>query len=41
MRGLDSLQTDYYNLYENYFSPLGIAMLTIDMPPSASRQNGR
>ncbi|MBX4313655.1 alpha/beta hydrolase, partial [Mycobacterium tuberculosis] len=27
-----SLQTDYYNLYENYFSPLGIAMLTIDMP---------
>ncbi len=32
MRGLDSLQTDYYNLYENYFSPLGIAMLTIDMP---------
>lgn len=30
--GLDSLQTDYYNLYENYFSPLGIAMLTIDMP---------
>lgn len=32
VRGLDSLQTDYYNLYENYFSPLGIAMLTIDMP---------
>ncbi|MBZ4359055.1 alpha/beta hydrolase, partial [Mycobacterium tuberculosis] len=28
--GLDSLHTDYYNLYENYFSPLGIAMLTID-----------
>jgi esterase FrsA len=30
--GLDALQTDYYNLYENYFAPLGIAMLTLDMP---------
>ncbi|MDU1457782.1 MAG: esterase FrsA, partial [Klebsiella sp.] len=30
--GLDALQTDYYNLYENYFAPLGIAMLTVDMP---------
>ncbi|HDU4050102.1 TPA: esterase FrsA, partial [Klebsiella aerogenes] len=30
--GLDSLQTDYYSLYEKYFAPLGIAMLTLDMP---------
>lgn len=30
--GLDSLQSDYYNLYETYFAPLGIAMLTLDMP---------
>ena len=30
--GLDSLQSDYYHLFENYFAPLGIAMLTIDMP---------
>jgi esterase FrsA len=30
--GLDALQTDYYSLYENYFAPLGIAMLTLDMP---------
>ncbi|XTZ37554.1 esterase FrsA [Salmonella enterica] len=30
--GLDSLQSDYYTLYERYFSPLGIAMLTLDMP---------
>ncbi|EKK5270700.1 esterase FrsA [Cronobacter dublinensis] len=30
--GLDSLQSDYFNLFERYFAPLGIAMLTIDMP---------
>ncbi|HDG1670557.1 TPA: esterase FrsA, partial [Kluyvera ascorbata] len=30
--GLDGLQTDYYSLYERYFAPLGIAMLTLDMP---------
>lgn len=30
--GLDSLQSDYYTLYERYFAPKGIAMLTLDMP---------
>lgn len=30
--GLDALQSDYYTLFENYFAPQGIAMLTIDMP---------
>jgi esterase FrsA len=30
--GLDSLQSDYYTLFENYLAPLGIAMLTLDMP---------
>lgn len=30
--GLDALQSDYFNLFENYFAPLGIAMLTLDMP---------
>lgn len=30
--GLDSMQTDYYSLYERYFAPRGIAMLTLDMP---------
>jgi esterase FrsA len=30
--GLDSLQTDYYSLFERYFAPKGIAMLTLDMP---------
>ncbi len=30
--GLDGLQSDYYSLYERYFAPLGIAMLTVDMP---------
>ena len=30
--GLDSLQTDYYTLYERYFAPKGLAMLTLDMP---------
>ena len=30
--GLDSMQTDYYTLYERYFAPRGIAMLTLDMP---------
>jgi len=30
--GLDSLQSDYYTLYERYFAPRGIAMLTLDMP---------
>ncbi len=29
--GLDAMQTDYYSLYERYFAPRGIAMLT-DMP---------
>ncbi|MBL0402343.1 alpha/beta hydrolase, partial [Staphylococcus sp. S36] len=29
---LDAMQTDYYSLYERYFAPRGIAMLTIDMP---------
>ncbi len=26
--GLDAMQTDYYSLYERYFAPRGIAMLT-------------
>ncbi|HKS33104.1 MAG TPA: esterase FrsA [Enterobacteriaceae bacterium] len=30
--GLDGLQSDYYSLYEQYFAPAGIAMLTLDMP---------
>lgn len=30
--GLDGLQSDYYHLYADYFAPLGIAMLTLDMP---------
>ncbi|WP_312634107.1 esterase FrsA [Pseudescherichia sp.] len=30
--GLDSLQSDYYTLFEHYFAPNGIAMLTLDMP---------
>lgn len=30
--GLDALQSDYYTLFEKYFAPQGIAMLTIDMP---------
>ncbi|WP_313084606.1 esterase FrsA, partial [Atlantibacter sp.] len=30
--GLDALQSDYFNLFEQYFAPLGIAMLTLDMP---------
>lgn len=30
--GLDGLQSDYYNLYERYLAPKGIAMLTLDMP---------
>lgn len=30
--GLESLQNDYYGLFTRYFSPLGIAMLTVDMP---------
>ncbi|MGG7445775.1 esterase FrsA [Kosakonia oryzendophytica] len=30
--GLDSLQSDYYTLYERYFAPQGMAMLTLDMP---------
>ncbi|MGV3346443.1 esterase FrsA [Enterobacteriaceae bacterium LUAb1] len=29
---LDSLQSDYYRLFHDYFAPLGIAMLTMDMP---------
>ncbi len=30
--GLDALQSDYYRLFEHYFAPAGLAMLTIDMP---------
>ncbi|EOH6334549.1 esterase FrsA, partial [Citrobacter koseri] len=30
--GLDSMQTDYYTLFERYFAPRGMAMLTLDMP---------
>ena len=30
--GLDALQSDYYNLFDKYFAPEGMAMLTIDMP---------
>lgn len=30
--GLDGLQSDYYTLYERYFAPQGMAMLTLDMP---------
>ncbi|MBK4714626.1 MULTISPECIES: esterase FrsA [Tenebrionibacter/Tenebrionicola group] len=30
--GLDTLQSDYYRLFEHYFAPAGLAMLTIDMP---------
>lgn len=30
--GLEALQSDYYSLFEKYFAPQGIAMLTIDMP---------
>lgn len=30
--GLDTLQSDYYSLFEHYFAPLGMAMLTLDMP---------
>ncbi len=30
--GLDAMQIDYYTLYERYFAPRGIAMLTLDMP---------
>lgn len=30
--GLDALQSDYYHLYADYFAPLGIAMMTLDMP---------
>ncbi|PMN71773.1 esterase FrsA [Enterovibrio norvegicus] len=30
--GLDSLQTDLWRLFETYFAPANIAMLTIDMP---------
>ncbi|CAM3813374.1 fermentation/respiration switch protein [Rouxiella silvae] len=30
--GLDSLQSDYHRLFRSYLAPLGIAMITIDMP---------
>ena len=30
--GLDALQSDNYSLFERYLAPLGIAMLTLDMP---------
>ncbi|WP_075183472.1 esterase FrsA [Pantoea sp. 1.19] len=29
---LDSLQSDYYRLFHDYLAPLGLAMLTLDMP---------
>lgn len=29
---LDSLQLDYYRLFNNYLAPQGFAMLTLDMP---------
>lgn len=38
--GLDAMQTDYYSLYERYFAPRGVAMLTIDMPSVGFLQNG-
>lgn len=38
--GLDAMQTDYYSLYERYFAPRGIAMLTIDMPSVGFSSNG-
>ena len=38
--GLDSLQIDYYSLYERYFAPKGIAMLTLDMPSIGLQRNG-
>lgn len=37
--GLDSLQTDLRCLFETYFAPANIAMLTIDMP-SVGRSQG-
>ncbi|MFZ1873720.1 MAG: esterase FrsA [Chania sp.] len=33
---LDTLQTDYHRLFRDYLAPLGIAMLTIDMPSIGS-----
>lgn len=30
--GLDTLQSDYHRLFRDYLSPVGVAMLTIDMP---------
>ncbi|MCC3718985.1 esterase FrsA [Rouxiella badensis] len=30
--GLDALQSDYHRLFRSYLAPLGIAMITIDMP---------
>ncbi|MDR3432222.1 MAG: esterase FrsA [Rouxiella aceris] len=30
--GLDALQSDYHRLFHSYLAPLGIAMITIDMP---------
>ncbi len=38
--GLDSLQIDHYSLYERYFAPKGIAMLTLDMPSIGFPLNG-
>ncbi|SFN38506.1 esterase FrsA [Izhakiella capsodis] len=29
---LDALQSDHYRLFHDYFAPLGLAMLTIDLP---------
>ena len=39
--GLDAMQTDYYSLYERYFAPRGIAMLTIDMPSVGFSSKGK
>ncbi|EIC83871.1 esterase FrsA [Serratia sp. M24T3] len=30
--GLDTVQSDYHRLFRSYLAPLGIAMMTIDMP---------
>lgn len=38
--GTDAMQTDYYTLYERYFAPRGIAMLTLDMPSVDFHQSG-
>ncbi|CAH0534048.1 hypothetical protein VST7929_01949 [Vibrio stylophorae] len=37
--GLDSLQSDYWQLFEHYLAPAGIAMLTLDMPSMGTNQS--